>query len=246
MHRTSFAVVEHVLRLLTSKERATSIIGDLVEVAPQKGTGWVWLSISKILLFLAWRPVLGVIFGLYAGGWVFGSFQAQFFGVYAPHRLPHSWIDAFGVITGATTGLIVVLPYAVLRYGVRDRLTVFAASWAGFLTLFLCEWWRPAVVAVCIALALGFVVLSISKRGWLRPLISLLVIVAAWIGSWFAIMSLDALLRYVIHPGPWGSIEVSTYRMETWFIGLLVLGAGCTIVAVFTLLHTWSSMIVSD
>jgi len=40
-----------------SKERADSIIGDLAEIAPQKGIGWFWFSLSQIILFLAWRSV---------------------------------------------------------------------------------------------------------------------------------------------------------------------------------------------
>src|SRR5215472_7309341 len=50
-------IAERALGVWMSKERADSIIGDLAEVAPQKGIGWFWFSLSKLILFLACRSV---------------------------------------------------------------------------------------------------------------------------------------------------------------------------------------------
>jgi hypothetical protein len=40
MPSTFVAIAERALRVWMSKERADSIIGDLAEVAAQKGVGW--------------------------------------------------------------------------------------------------------------------------------------------------------------------------------------------------------------
>jgi hypothetical protein len=245
MHSTFVAAAERALRLWMPKERADSIIGDLAEVAPHKGNGWFWFSLSKIILFLAWRPALGMMAGLYAGSWATGRFGAMIWGTDPVHRPPPSWINVFGVIDGATVVLIFVLPYAVLRYGVQDRITALAACWAGVLTLFLCEWDRPAVLALCIVLAIGVGVFSLYKSGFRRSSIGLLAIVATGIGCGLAIMALDALLRYVVHPGPWGSAD-SAHCSTIWFINLLFVSAVCMTDALFTRLRTWSSRNVSE
>ena len=56
MRSASFA--EWIIARFTTKARASSIIGDLLEAVPEKGNLWFWLSVAGVFFSLTWRPAL--------------------------------------------------------------------------------------------------------------------------------------------------------------------------------------------
>ena len=55
MHSTHLA--EWILGLVTSRDRAASTVGDLVEEASSRGAVWFWSGIVRIAASLLWRGV---------------------------------------------------------------------------------------------------------------------------------------------------------------------------------------------
>jgi hypothetical protein len=53
----SIYVAEWILALVTSRDRATSTVGDLAEGAPARGAVWFWFSVLRTAASLLWRDV---------------------------------------------------------------------------------------------------------------------------------------------------------------------------------------------
>jgi hypothetical protein len=70
MHSSSIA--EWIVARFTDKQRAASMVGDLVELEPQKGPPWFWFSLVRVVISLAWRRCLAFIVAPYAGLWMLG------------------------------------------------------------------------------------------------------------------------------------------------------------------------------
>jgi hypothetical protein len=244
MHKTSIAAVERLLRFWTTKDRANAIIGDLVEVAPQKGTAWFWRSVLKIGISVSWRPLLGLAVASYAGLRAL-SLQMLIYGVHA-HHPPHSWVRFFGVLDGAANVLLLVLPYTAIRYGARDRITALAAAWMGLLILFLCEWWRPGASAMCMALGLGIIVFSSCKSELRKPSVSLLATVAVGIVAGVAVAGVTTFWEYLVQPRLWGDAEVRAHPSADWVFGLAYVAAVCATAAILSRLRSWSSRTISE
>jgi hypothetical protein len=99
MHSASIA--EWIVARFTSEKRAASIVGDLLELKPQKGPLWFWISLARVIVALGWRRPLASIAAFYAASWAFGGFQMAIWGIHAQHRPPDPWIGVFGVLSTA-------------------------------------------------------------------------------------------------------------------------------------------------
>jgi hypothetical protein len=196
MHSASIA--EWIVTRFTSEKRAASIVGDLLELKPQKGPWWFWLSAAGIVFALVWRRPLAFITAFYAGAWAIGGFQTAIAGVHAQHRPPEfPWMHVFTVLSAAGTILLFLLVYAAIRYGFRDRVTQIALALTGLATALIYYWWQPAVLVACAALSIGVVVVSILSSERRRAALVLLVVVVAGFGGGLLAM----YLARIIHEG---------------------------------------------
>jgi hypothetical protein len=74
MHKDRIA--EWLLVLVTSRERAASIVGDMLESAATHGSAWFWTGVLRATASLLWRGFAGNprgMFGLAFFGWLIGS-----------------------------------------------------------------------------------------------------------------------------------------------------------------------------
>lgn len=239
MHNVSIAVAEHVLRFLTTKEGACSIVGDLVETARQKGAAWFWLSIFKIAFWLGWRPLAAFVAAFYCGNWALGGLQLAMYGANA-HRVPLPWMPVFGVLLGSTVVLCMAISYAVIRYGVRDNMTQLGLLWTGIFTLILFEWWRPGVLAICIVLTVSLIGASLHKRERHRASVAIFATVVIGLASGMAAMYLAGRWQHFIYPGPWGDADVRAHPSVLWIAALTYLTTVGISTAVLSRLHKWA------
>lgn len=79
------STAEWILCRLTSRERAASMIGDLVEIGERRGTLWFCLSLAGVAFSLVWRRPLAFAAALYAGAWTFGEFINTADTIYVRH-----------------------------------------------------------------------------------------------------------------------------------------------------------------
>jgi hypothetical protein len=84
MHRDRIA--EWLLSQVTSRERAVSTVGDLMESAATRGAGWFWSSVVRTTGSLLWRGFAdapGPMLGLALRAWLLGLalLLASLFGI---------------------------------------------------------------------------------------------------------------------------------------------------------------------
>jgi hypothetical protein len=210
------AITEWIVARFTSRERAVSIVGDLVELKPQKGIFWFWLSLARIVFALAWRRLVAFIAAFYAGAWAFSGFQIAIWGVYAQHRPEEFWMPVFGALAGIGAFLWVVFMYAAIRYGLLDRLTQAALALTGLITTIIYYWWQPIILGICIALTVFSVSISGLSRERRRAGLVLFVALLTGIVSWLSTLYLAAQYQHLVYPGPMGDQEVHEHPSVLW------------------------------
>ena len=100
MRNVAFA--QWIVSRFTSKKRAAAIVGDLLELATQKGRLWFWFSLAGVVVSLAWRRPLAFAAALCV---YFAAFSASFWVTYRHHRFAipdQHWRTVWGVIFLAT------------------------------------------------------------------------------------------------------------------------------------------------
>ena len=123
MRKTQIA--ESVLMLVTSRERAAAIAGDLVEESPGRGAWWLWWSVLRTAGSLLWRglgadplqlaglALRGVLlnFALWLAAFVsFVAAGALIFGLLQTAGLVHGDSASFPLITAsARTGSVALM-----------------------------------------------------------------------------------------------------------------------------------------
>jgi hypothetical protein len=244
MHNASTPIAEHVLRFFTTKEAASSVVGDLVEAAPQQGSAWLWLSILKIILWLSWRRLLAFVAAFFIGNWALGALQIPLFGAnghWPAHQIPLLWKPFFAVLDGAVVVLCMVMSYAVVRYGVRDGMTQLGLLWTGFFNLILWEWWRPGALALSIILLALLIAASLCTRERREASCAVLTAVAVGLASWFGSMYLTSRWQHFIYPGPWRAAEMRAHPSVGWVALLTYVAAVWVSTTTLSRLHRWAA-----
>lgn len=187
----SASVAEWVLGWFTSRSRAASTVGDLLEASPRNGIVWFWRSVAAILLSLAWRRSLAFAAALCLGLFSLDALQNFIYGVNVAHRPPHEWIPLFGFLNVTGVLLCFGMPYTTIRYGLKDAFTQqILATW-GLTSVLILYWWIPLVPAACAVLG----VLVFAHAAMSRPRRRALAAFAVALGLSFACAAL--LSRYL-------------------------------------------------
>jgi hypothetical protein len=213
MRRAS--VAEWILCRFTCRERARTMVGDLVEIGEQKGNLWFWLSLCGIVIALVWKRPLAFIAAFYAGSWALGAFANATYSIYSKHVPPFAWETFFNFLEGAGVFLWIAAVYAAIRFGYRGGLMRLALTAAAFVTAIDFYWWQPTVLATCFAA--GFVGLWFFgvDRFW-KSAIALCAVVVAGLAGWFLCISLEGIIQHLIYAGPLGTRELQEHPSILW------------------------------
>lgn len=182
MRRIAFA--EWLLRQFMEQARAMSIVGDLAEVAGEKGAAWFWSSYAGVLASVAWRPACGFALAA-AAAWFGGRYYIGSGGLgiliylYAPSGLPTVLMRVVNH-TGDFSAFIFF--FAAVRFGLNDRLTRLAL---GFAVLGLTVDWfsfvnyMPAIAVAAVAVLFVYGLMSQKGRQSLTSITVLWIAFAA-------------------------------------------------------------------
>jgi len=228
MPKTSPA--ESLLSLFAGSTRAAAILGDLTEMAATRGRLWFWSAYARTLVTFTWRIVLALTVAMAGRQILVNSFHD-----YMAHT-PSAWRDATGswlyllnysgpLLASITATLWFVLPFAVVRYGRRDRFVRLTFSVAVGSTLaFLCI---PFASLMCAAATLALAAAALFSRTWRKPLAALLCTGAFGLLSLVAVNAIDsALLSH--YPALWTSHFFRHYgAMLIFRSSLLVVALVC-------------------
>jgi hypothetical protein len=164
---------EWIIARLTDRNRAAAIIGDLLESVGEEKTFAFWLSVTGIVLSLSWRPITGFVAAFFCGYFL----QTLSWHVYHPmggispaHDPSH--LPLFNALALLIESLWIIAPYALVRYGFREKFAQLAvALWVPVTALFW-SWWIPSVAAATLAIVVTIVISSAGFVRWRRPLLA--------------------------------------------------------------------------
>lgn len=234
---------EWILCRLTSKERACSIVGDLVEIGERKGALWFWLALAGVVFSSSWRPFLAFVVAFYAGAWTFSWIVIAGCSIYSPHCPPGRWEAVLGALGLSGNTLWAASLYAAIRYGVLDRTTQISMLWAALFAVVIYFWWQPVVLGSCIAAALLVISVSIAKRSLRRASLVVLVCISAWSALRFLVFVPGALyqnwLGRRLHISLWGSTEVQEHPSLGWVYFCMMVLSFLVATSVWSRLHNW-------
>jgi hypothetical protein len=189
MSSASFA--EWVIARFTTKARAASIIGDLLEAVPERGKPWFWLSVAGVFFSLTWRHALAfvVTFCLWKYRWratlsvkvLSPSEVASEIASYHPPTLTmlfYMYLYSLGFQLRPGTF------YMAIRYGLKDtfvRHTLVAWLLVGFVARYF--YTSPKIAIACVALTgcgIIYSAVSAQRRKGLLALVCVSVFLFAW------------------------------------------------------------------
>jgi hypothetical protein len=189
MRSASFA--EWIIARFTTKARAASIIGDLLEAVPQKGKLWFWLSVAGVFFSLTWRPALAlaVTFCLWQYRWrgtarvevMSASELAAGIASYHPPTLKmllYMYLYSIGFQLRLGTF------YMAIRYGLKDMFVRHTLV-AWILVVMIIQYINnsPRISVACVALAsCAFVysAVSVHRRKGLLAIACVIAFLFAW------------------------------------------------------------------
>ena len=174
----SASVAEWVLGQFTSRSRAASTVGDLLEASDHKGIVRFWASVAAVLLSLAWRRTLAFAAALCLGFFSLGVLENVNYGIDPAHRPPHEWIALFDTLNVIGILLSFGMSYTTIRYGLRDPFSRQILTFWGLASILILYWWIPMVPVACVVLCISSFVYSVMSASQRRALVAFVVALA--------------------------------------------------------------------
>jgi hypothetical protein len=176
------SILESLLALFAGRDRAAAIYGDLIEMAAARGRFWFAAAYARTLLSLTWRPLTA----FFAGAILYAFLNDRLV-------FPAMWFFAMShphlgePIGDVTLALFFLVPFAAIRYGLRDRVVQLALAsvllaigvvfiglawdipeaWIAFgllasVCIVAATPWRRLLVPLAVSCTLGAIILEIS------------------------------------------------------------------------------------
>jgi hypothetical protein len=152
---------EWLIARFTDHRRAAAAVGDLLEVAPEQGPLWFWLSVAGIVLSLTWRRLVGFLAGFFTISFL-TSFPMPLQGLPTGHEPPENWAPFFTNLIKFGGLVWIATPYAAICYGFRDEFSQLLLTAFVLVTAIIFFWWIPAVAFTAIALGIGILTFSVA------------------------------------------------------------------------------------
>jgi hypothetical protein len=224
-------LLEFLLALFAGPARAAAILGDLTEMAATRGRLWFVAAYARTLVSLTWRIVLALFVADIGRQTIFDLFHLYIGHTPAAWRNnTGSWLDLLNssgpLLACIMSTLWFVLPFAVIRYGVRDRFVrlTFAVALGATLAFLSIPWASLLFAVATLALAAA----AFLSPTWRKPLEVLL-----WTGAAGLLMigAADALRlrvpRALLFVHGHGLLAANAYAL-LFQTGLLVLALVCS------------------
>ena len=219
---------EWMIARFTSRDRAASIVGDLLESQLHRGALWFWLSFIGIVLSLNRRRLVAFFIAFVCFHFLRGLPMPVFAPLSGrpPADEPLEMWQSFFVFLGWIAMLLwVVTPYALLRYGFRDRFGQVALAFCVPITTAIFYWWIPGIVVTCMALALCIPISSVVFNR--RPSVLLALVLALVLGYCGVQLTLYLAAWYLELASPSAILSLLVNRDLAPFFGAVVLTFAC-------------------
>lgn len=145
-------LAEWLVARFTDHDRAASTVGDLLELAPERGSLWFWACIAGIVLSFNWRRLLAFAIAYLC----LASVNALSFRLFAPGR---------DIVASSSAVVAFAAAYVAVCRGLRDEMTrLFFVLFAVCSTAIFLR----RVPGIVLAMMLAVVILSAVYRPWRR------------------------------------------------------------------------------
>jgi hypothetical protein len=156
---------ERILRIVANRDVARAMAGDLLETG-YKGEVAYWVSVARLFLNFVWRPLLGFLVAAIVSFWI----SAELFFISARHLVQGSFhapelLFRSMQYVNISSLLWVLVAFALVRFGIRDRLWIMCALYAGLTTGVVYSYWMPKLH---LFLWLGFAIAAMLSIGTSR------------------------------------------------------------------------------
>lgn len=181
--------MEKLIGMFAGRERAASMIGDLLESSASGGR--FWISSLGLLASVAWKPVVGLILAYLSIGltWVpaihFLGFEADHFMALKPGSVERvafePWLGWALLLGVSAMQLVLIAVFASVCYGFRDsatKVSVMLAAWS-FALCWLLQ--VPGAIGASICISVLVVGAGLVLKGFRNS--TLVVITALLIGN---------------------------------------------------------------
>ena len=164
-------LTEIVLTRVVGRDRAEAIVGDLLELASSRGRLWYYVASLGTVLSFTWRLPAAFLIACFSFLTV-QYLSSLMLTVPLWHALgKHLYITE--TLGRAVRDLSFVVPFAVVKYGVKDRLSkVSIASFVVTGLVYFC-FNKPLLVLALVALGLLAIVGSLASSNWRRTFLIL-------------------------------------------------------------------------
>lgn len=193
---------EAVLTLLTGRDRAAAIMGDLAELATSRGRLWFYISYARTLLAVGWRAGAAFLVALASV-----RVMTRLYPMWVQHQLHHlaaarqvnMFFGQLAVTTGPLLDAIAMclwftLPFAWVLFGRHDRVTRSAmALFCSTLPVFSLGAW---LIDASLILTLLVLLAALFSSGWRRPMVVVALTSMTAIAGIIASIRLLALLAH--------------------------------------------------
>jgi len=222
---------EWLLARLAGRERGRAIYGDLTEMAATRGRLWFVAAYARTIISLTWRIPVALFIADVARELIFNLAHLYF------HVAPPTWrtthaphlLDSMGPLLACIMSTLwFALPFATVRYGLRDRFVqlTFAVALGTTVTFLFIPWASFVFAAATVVLAAA----ALFSNEWRKP-----AEILAWTAA-AGILTIAAAsaVRLTYHP-PAGLVRTlaSYAEMLTFQGSLLVVAIVCS------RLHRW-------
>jgi hypothetical protein len=161
-------LAEWLIARVTDHGRAASAVGDLLELAPERGSFWFWSCIAGIILSLIWRRLLAFAIAYLSLALV----NALSFPVLAPlretltaHNFGDNWSSFLALSVAASSAFVAdAAAYVAICYGLRDELTRLLLLLFTVCLTATFLWRMPELVSATLLAILILSIVSLRRR----------------------------------------------------------------------------------
>jgi len=164
------SISESFLALVAGPDRAAAILGDLTEMAATRGCLWFAAAYLRTLFSLTWRLVLALFVADVGRQLIFDLFHLYLRISPAAWRttLSPAFLNSSGPLLACIVSTLwFTLPFAAVRYGLRDRFVqlTFAVAVGATVAFLFIPWASLPVAAATLALAAA----ALTSTTWRKP-----------------------------------------------------------------------------
>jgi hypothetical protein len=204
-------LAETLLRIFGGRERASEIVGDLLEQHGASAAAF-WWAVLAIVFAMTWRWMAAIITAAVSMLFILTKYVAFFQRVSPYEKIPLTWGLAW-MLAGLCAWSVVMLN--VFRFGFRDRLSGVGFGMTMLLVASACFVWFPSAIYVAPVVVAIYVALCFGRRSLRAPFLCVLASALTYVGAFVFLM------RFLRNPESGSPRLLAAEFFGFWFLSFV-------------------------